>query len=270
MIMKVATIKEQNKLNNLLAKACDAEDYDYKHIEDLLKRGANPMGIISWTGLDHDIYRSTVYTYALQSAFYHIWHGNPDNDDVYKLTELFIRYGMDITSPEEPYSYKEDCYDDPLLLLGRTINSSIYRALKLLLDKGITSHQLEAYLHELEEMLSNGDACILDSRGIWVLEDYTSKLLLIASYPQYAMSEKLQSMIWYHVNKTNPAIFRDWNNYETSVDTTFYDGGWASDRAIIIVKDKTTDTEVWRLGIGINPEEAGVIDSCSIDLNTKV
>ena len=85
---------EEIELNNRLYDECSKENIDFEVVEDLLKQGADPLGA------------TAEYGWGLMEHVYdEIVCDSQDNDSIYlpKLTELFLKYGMDIDNPRIPY-----------------------------------------------------------------------------------------------------------------------------------------------------------------------
>ena len=116
------------ELNKKLFDACAEEHIDFALVEELLKQGADPLGgteLYGWSLLDH-IYGDVV-------------GGSQDNDSVElpKLTDLFLKYGMDVDDPRVPYDGSNSI--NPLWEFAFVTNENAISALKMLLDHGLSA-----------------------------------------------------------------------------------------------------------------------------------
>ena len=110
-----------------LLAVCSADVIDYKRAEELLQKGAEPLGYIEEIGWPDNLYDSIIWG---------LYDGMDTKEDYYKITELFLRYGMDIAKPAVPYDHIDVM--NPLYNYIGVKNDCMLRTLRLLLDHGLT------------------------------------------------------------------------------------------------------------------------------------
>lgn len=114
---------EEIELNKKLKAECSKDDIDFARVEDLLKQGADPLGgteICGWDLLEH------IYGEIVADSRY------SDGVNLPRLTELFLKYGMNIDAPRVPYDGDNSL--NPLWDFTFSVNENSIAALKLLLD----------------------------------------------------------------------------------------------------------------------------------------
>ena len=126
---------EEIELNKKLFDECTKEHIDFSVVEELLKQGADPLGGTEVCGcflLDH-IYGELV-------------GGSQDNNsiDLSRITELFLKYGMDVEKPRIPYD--DENSSNPLWEFAFVTNENAIFALKLLLDHGLSADGFAEFL----------------------------------------------------------------------------------------------------------------------------
>ena len=94
------------KLSRALYEECIKEDINYDVIEDLLKQGANPLGVFNIGNRDNkepfwaDIVYGEVLDYyglhELEETDDYTKTEKIDDDRAYNITKLFLKYGMKI------------------------------------------------------------------------------------------------------------------------------------------------------------------------------
>ena len=240
----------ENELNLMLLNACTSDPIDYDLIEDLLKRGAEPLGEVNDDGSQNNLYDEIVDI---------LYDNNDTPEDFYKITELFIRYGMDISKPSVPYD--DENVLNPLWMFGFYSNDVVLRTLKLLLDNGLSAEDAgECWGHALF-YFSNIGSDLQNDFDYEVLYDFVRKLMLIASYPHIINNdEDLQNEIWYKYNDYDLTKLRNWDEFSFDVDTSQCGKFPEIYRSIITIKEKSTGKAVWRFGICLDPEDYGKND----------
>lgn len=247
---------EDPKILNLkLLEACTAKTVDIIYIEELLKAGANPLGYVE-KGYDKDILYSLVLEHFLdsydidddQEISYEINDG-----ELVPITEMFIKYGMDILNPEKAY----DCDNDitnPMWVFSYLHSEASMQSLTLLLDNGLDADStVGCWGHDLQS-LHFADIEVEDGGRDEIAEECFKKLMLIASYPHVINNqESLQKEIWYSENDYDITNFRRWNDFEYIIEPT--DKNFLN-RAIVRIIEKSTQKEVWTFGFEISPDEA--------------
>ena len=118
-------------LDRQLLNACLSEAVDYASAESLLRQGANPMGKITSQYGEYTV-SENLYDLVID----HLFDNENTPEDLYTITDLFLRYGMDITKPSVPY---EDHETYPLWMFAFHGNDCIIRTLKLFLDHGLSA-----------------------------------------------------------------------------------------------------------------------------------
>ena len=119
--------KQKLDLNMQLLEICRAETINYEKVEDLLRQGAEPLGYI----VESDGWPDNLYS-AVQN---HLYRGCDTGEDFYNITELFLRYGMDIGKPAVPYD--RDWVLNPISSYLGVKNDCMLRTMRLLLDHGL-------------------------------------------------------------------------------------------------------------------------------------
>ena len=82
------------ELNKKLKEECSKDNIDYTIVEELLKQGADPLGgteIGGWDLLEH------VYGELVEDSY------DSNSINLPKITEVFLKYGMNIDNPRIPY-----------------------------------------------------------------------------------------------------------------------------------------------------------------------
>jgi len=118
---------EEHALNKRLYEECTKKDIDFTAVESLLKQGADPLGPTQggeWGELEH--------------VFGEIIDETDSDNEKYlpQLTELFLKYGMDVDHPRVPYDGGNSI--NPLWGLGLGLGEHSLETLKLFLDHGIS------------------------------------------------------------------------------------------------------------------------------------
>ena len=231
----------KNDLTNQLFQILTAVPLDYKTAENLLQTGAEPNGEIEYFGEKNNLYDAVLDI---------LYCGEYTGEDFYLVTELLLRYGLNISRPALPYDGRSILHP----LWGMVLYKGEYalRVLKALLDHGlIVDDAAYCWKNMLTEILysSNNSPEFTPD----VLADFTQKMLLIASYPHIVNAdEELRKTIWYDYNHSDLTGFRDWNSYSVETDI-FLCGNCSKARSLIRLLDKSSGKQVWRFGIGLQP-----------------
>lgn len=234
---------EEIALNKKLRDACSKEPLDLALIEELLKQGADPLGgteVYGWDLLEH-IYGDTVVCESQDS----------DSINLPKLTELFLKYGMDVAKPRIPYDGDNSL--NPLWHYAHVANENAIFALKMLLDNGLSAADFaEFWDHSMTDFfhLDCGDP---QNDEFWNYECvWTFKMLLLgASYDHILESDEgLREFICCKLNNYDIHNFRNWDDYEYYFDTAFCERSPELYGSIIHIYEKTTGNEIWKIGVG--------------------
>lgn len=241
---------EEIELNKALFAECIKRTVDFEKVEELLKKGADPLGgtaICGWDLLDH-IYGEIIYEESAQDF---------DCVNLPGITEMFLKYGMDIDVPRIPYDDKDS--QNPLWGLTFATNENGLSALKMLLDHGLSADSFaEFWDHSMIDFfhLECGDP---QNDEFWNKECvWTFRMLLLgASYEHIIENDEyLAEFICCDYNKNDVHIFRDWNDFEYQFDTSHCKNDPELYGSIIHIYSRLTGNEVWRIGVGELGREA--------------
>ncbi len=235
----------KKELNEKLLKASTAERIDLNYIEQLLKDGANPLGLVGSCG-DEILYNEVLYHF-LNMAVY----DEEDDSEFFIITELFVKYGMDISNPEVPYNGENIL--NPLWSFAFYDTDAAMQALKLLLDNGLDAYSAGlCWSHDLTDM-GLPDFKLEDDSDYKSAVETFRKVMLIASYPHIIdYDEALKKEIWFSENNYDIKNFRNWDNFEYVIEPTDEN---RLNRSVVRIFEKSTKKEVWKFGFEISPEE---------------
>lgn len=231
---------EEIELNKKLWKACAGEYVDFAAAEELLKQGADPLGATAAHGWD-----------VLNHVYGELVFGSQDDDSetLPQLTELFLRYGMNVDKPRVAYDGANSL--NPLWDFAFVTNENAIFALKMLLDNGLSADSFgEFWGHAIgdfglhDENPNGEDFC--KYAYTWAFK----MLLLGASYTHVLENDRdLQVFLCCDLNTYDLHNFRDWDRYTYRFDTSYCKGQPRFDGCLVHVFDKQTDTEVWTIGV---------------------
>ena len=238
---------EEIELNKKLFDECAKEHIDFQLVEELLKQGADPLGgteMCGWDLLDH-IYGDLV-------------GGSQDNEsvDLPQITELFLKYGMDIDKPKIPYDGSNSI--NPMCEFAFVTNENAIYALKMLLDKGISVESFgEFWGYAIGDLLQIecGDPVndeFWNYTCIWTLK----MLMLAASYDYILENDKdLQDFIGCSYNNYDVHNFKDWNNYRYEFDTSHCEKHRELYKSVVHIYETNSGKEVWKIGVCLKEGE---------------
>ncbi len=238
---------EEVELNKKLYEECSKEVLDRVVIEALLKQGADPLGataVSGWGLLDH-IYGELV-------------GDSQDSKSVNlpSITELFLKYGMDVEKPRVPYDGDNSLH--PMWEFAFVMNENAIYALKMLLDNGLSADgAAEMYDHSLSDMIDLECGNPNDG-GFWEYEcTWTMKMIMLcASYDHIInTSENFCELICCHRNNYDLHKFRQWNDFYYVFDTSRCEKWPELYKCVVKIHEKKTDKEVWKIGICLKDEE---------------
>ena len=175
-----------------------------------------------------------------------------DSVNLPKITELFLKYGMDIANPRIPYDGSDSI--NPMWGFAFVCNENAIVALKMLLDHGLSAEDFaEFWDHSMTDFfhIECGDP---ENDEFWNYEcTWTFKMLLLgASYDHILKNDEgLQSFICCDYNSYDIHNFRDWNKYEYHFDTSHCERRPELYKSIIHIYEKDTNEEVWKIGVGV-------------------
>ena len=228
---------DEAKLNKLLYEECMKDDVDFDFVEELLKRGADPLGATAERGWD-----------LLLHVYGEVAFESRDNEskNLPRITELFLKYGMDVGAPRIPYDDENSLH--PLRFYPFNENAVI--SLKMILDRGAKSEDVaELWAGELYDQINvcrddPNDDEYADRFRFWA-----SMLMLIASYDHVLNDDEgLRDIIGYSYSTYDVHKFREWNNYYYEFDTSRCQGHPELYRSVIRIFEKETDKQVWKIG----------------------
>ncbi len=235
-------------LNTELLKVCVAGEINYGKAEELLKKGAEPLGYIE----NDEGWPDNLYSSVLDV----LYQQEDTKEDYYSITELFLKYKMNISKPAVPYD--GDWILNPMYhFIGRK-NDCMLRTMRLLLDHGLNSEDAWcAWGHQTEDFV-NVDGCFSDENVRFEFPDYVRMLMLIASY-QHVLKDStgLQQEIWFDYNKSRCDLlrFREWDWYDYEIDWSRSGRIPRVSCSVVTIKDKQTGEEIWTFGISLSPED---------------
>lgn len=233
---------EEIELNKMLKKECYKKTIDYTAVEELLKQGADPLGgtdLYGWDLLEH-IYGELVGD--LQDA---------DSVDLPKITELFLKYGMNVDKPRVPYDGENSL--NPLWEYTFNTNENSIIALKMLLDNGLSADSFaEFWNHSMSDFI-NMECGDPENDNFWNKEcTWAFKMLLLgASYDHiFDGDDGIGDFICCFYNKSDIHIFRNWDDFEYHFDTSNCEKFLELYGSIVHIFSKKTGEEVWTIGVG--------------------
>ncbi len=241
---------QKKPLNMRLLDVCMADVIDYQKAEELLLQGAEPLGYVEECG-DGD-WPNNLYTQVV----WHLYHGMETKEDYYDITELFLRYGMDISKPSIPYD--GDNILNPIGNYGGVKNDCMMRTMRLLLDHGLSADDAEeGWGGQISDFI-NCTGIFSDEVVQLEFPYYVRMLMLIASYPHILDNDPyLQAEIWYQFNQGRCDLqrFREWDWYDIDVDTSRCGKHPCVARSVVTLIDKKSAEKVWKFGIILSPED---------------
>ena len=239
--------EEEAELNQKLLDECTKDKIDYAAVEELLKKGADPLGAMAeygWDLLNH-VYGEVIC--ELQ---------DDDCEGLVELTELFLKYGMDVDTPRIPYD--NDNSLSPLWHYTFVVGEKAAKALELLLDAGMSADSfVDFWDHSITDFFhcECGDP---ENEEFWNKEcTWTFKMMFLgASYDHIWNDESgPRDFLCGEYNTYDVHKFREWNNYEYHYDTSYCDRFPELYGSIVHVYEKETGTEVWTFGVGSQGRE---------------
>lgn len=233
---------EEIELNKRLEHECDKDDIDFSLVEELLKQGADPLGgtsVYGWGLLDH-VYGELV-------------GGSQDSDSINlpKITELFLKYGMNVDAPRVPYDGDNSL--NPLWELTFSANENSIVALKMLLDHGLSADSFAEFWDHSMFDLCNIECGDPENDEFWNKYCvWTFKMVLLGATYDHILKddEDLRSFICCSFNTADIHIFRDWDDFEYHFDTSHCGRYSEIYGSIVHIFSKKTGEEVWTIGVG--------------------
>ena len=197
----------QLELNRLLFLASTAPEPDLKAVESLLKPGADPLGPYNSFG---GCTLEELFVISQESECAVVLPA---------LTELFLRYGMDVDSSEKAVLHS----------LTWVRNEYGVQTLRLLMDAGLSAGEAEAFAVDLIEGILQTEAGeydpALDADWRESIGCAVRMILLLASYERVFTGSRYIRKLMHAEEEGFAAIerFRDWEKYRC--DVVFRDYG---------------------------------------------
>lgn len=241
---------EEIELNKKLYEECFNRDIDFAKIEDLLKQGADPLGPTDghgWGLLEH------IYGEIVSEAQFE------GNAHLPRLTDLFLKYNMDVDHPRIPYDRGNSI--NPLWDLGLCLNEHSIETLKLFLDRGIS-------VDSFGEFWSTAMGDLIDVEcGDPVGNEFWNRVcvlslkatMLAASY-DYMLNgcEHLRKFIGYSYNDYDVHKFRNWNDFTYEFDTSHckrHHGSPALYQSVVTIYEAESKIAIWKFGVYLDESE---------------
>ena len=232
---------EEIELNVKLYEECSKEVIDFSAVEELLKRGADPLGGTAVCGLE-----------LLNHVYGDIVFGSRETNSVNvpEITKIFLRYGMNVSAPRIPYDGENSLH----VLEFMPENENTVIAWKMLLDNGLDAESAAEYWGRA--VFDQINVCCDDPNDeecnysfIWMMKI----VMLIASYDHVLDNdEDLRRLIGTSYNSYDIHGFRDWDNYYYVFDTSRCEKHPQLYGCVIRIYDVHTDEMVWKIGVHID------------------
>lgn len=233
--------KEEVELNNQLYEECSKENLDVNAIEDLLKRGADPLGATSisgWGLLDH------IYGEIVDDS------QDSNSINLPLITKIFLKHGMDIDNPRIPYDDENSLH--PMWQFAFVMNENSVYALEMLLDNGLSADSAgQMWGHAAFDLVDVecGDPCndeFWNHECTWLMK----MMMLCASYDHVLNNDEyLKNFIDYSYNDYDIHKFRKWNDFYYVFDTSNCKGKPELRNSIVKIFEVESNREVWRINV---------------------
>ena len=238
---------EEIELNQMLYAECTKEILDCDAIEALLRQGADPLGATAVSGrglLDH------IYGEIISNS------QDSNSINLPRITELFLKHGMDIDNPRVPYD--DDNSLHPMWEFAFVMNENAIYALEMLLDKGLSADAAGKMWGHTTFDLINIECGDPNHDEYWNREcTWTMKtMMLCASYDHILHhDEELRDFIGCSYNDYDLHKFRKWNDFYYQFDTSLCEGHPEFYKSVIRIFEKESKKEVWKIGVWLKEGE---------------
>lgn len=232
------TLEEVN-LNKALYKECIKDEIDLNVIEELLKKGADPLGatdVSGWGLLDH------IYGEILCDT------QNMLSKNLPQITEMFLKYGMDISKPRVPYDDGDSL--NPMWQFAFVMNENSVYALQMLLDNGLSADDAGEMWGHATFDLFNLDCGDPSNDKFWNYEcTWVMKLIMLcASYDHIIDNDScLRNFIDFDKNRYDLSKFRKWNDFYYEFDTSHCERYPQFYKSIVRIFEVKSKKEVWKI-----------------------
>lgn len=238
---------EEIELNKRLYDECSRDMIDLAAVRGILEQGADPLGPTAEYGWD-----------VLEHIYGELVSDSQENDSVNlpQITELFLKYGMDVERPRIPYDGKNSI--DPLWEFAFVTNENAIYAFKMLLDKGISSVSFNSFFdHAVGDLVDVycGDPV---NDEFWNYTcTWTLKMIMLAASYDHILNEneQLRAFIGYSYNDYDIHKFRNWERYCYEYDTSHCIGVTGLLRSVVTVYEADTRKSVWKFGVYLDKSE---------------
>ena len=237
----------ENELNQALLEACLSKPIDYSLVESLLQKGAQPLGIVySYDSIANNLYDEVVD---------YLFNNEDTSEELYQITELFLKYGMDLSAPAVAYDGSNVLH--PLWMFAFYSNNTVMRIIKLLLDYGLDAEGAgECWGHAVFDLVNFDGQSLNDEFDFEIYYDYIRKLMLFASYPHVLENDEyLQKEIWLDYNHYDLMRFRNWDDFRYEISSPSGDAPEAVYHSVVTIICKETGEPVWRFGECLDAED---------------
>ena len=237
---------EEVELNKRLYEECSRDVLECATIETLLTQGADPLGataVFGWGLLEHVYGEIVCDSHDSQSV------------NLPKITELFLKHGMNISSPRIPYD--NDNSINPLWDFSFVPNENSIIALKMLLDNGLDVESVGAFLcHSIDDEIdvhrSSPNDPDYNDWFVWTFK----MVMLIATYDYILNNDKdLCRFIGLDYNNYDVRKFKEWNDYRYEFDTSRCKSFAELCGSVVRIIEVNSNKEVWKIGVCLKPEE---------------
>lgn len=238
---------DEIELNKKLFEECQKEEIDFTIVEELLQQGADPIGPTAgegWGLLEH-IYGELICYYQEEIG-----------ENFSKLTELFLKYGMDVSKPRIPYDGENSSH--PMWDFAFMYSEDSITALKMLFDNGLDADSYaECWGHDTFDLI-NIDCGDPINDDFWNEAcTWTMKTIMLAASYDHILDndEDLRKFIWFDYNAYDVHKFRQWEEFEYVFEQTKHQERSEFYRSLVRIYEKESKKEVWKIGICLKPED---------------
>ena len=178
--------------------------------------------------------------------------------DLIRLTELFLKYGMDIDHPRIPYDAD---FINPLWDLGLSLEEYSVAILKLFLDYGASSDSFGWFWSTAMGDLIDVSCGDPNKDEFWheVCTLSLKATMLAASYDHILNNhEHLRNFIGYSYNNYDVHKFRNWNDFAYEFDTSHckrHNGYPELCQSVVTIHEIESKKAVWKFGIYLDESE---------------
>lgn len=192
---------EELDLNQQLLDECTEPHPNFAHIEDLLQQGADPLGVT----INEECVYSAIITYRED------W----GHSYLPQMTEMFLRYGMDIDNPRVPFDMLDRC--NPFEYFALVVDDNIIESMALLLDSGVSVESAENFWNiGISDLIYCDSAIPQEDEDCNERYTYLMKgIMFCASYEHIIdSSDSIRKIIDCAKNDFDVKKFRKWNAFE--------------------------------------------------------